>query len=151
MYRLRYYSDFKDNDNNSLRLEIYIDRSTAVTSEEIKLLSDAITIEYSAENLFEPLKTSRASISILTEDLMTDLYSGGYFGTAIKILKNNSLFWTGYATPCIYQQSYVGKWDVLTLECIDAVSQLQNIDYTNATNNDSGIASFFNVIAHCLT
>ena len=151
MYRLRYYADFKDNDNNSLRLEIYIDSNAAVTSEEIKLLSDAITIEYSAESLFEPLKTSRASISILTEDLMTDLYSGGLFGTAIKILKNNSLFWTGYATPCIYQQSYVGKWDVLTLECVDSVSQLQNIDYTNATNDDSGIASFFNVIAHCLT
>ena len=151
MYRLRYYSDFKDNDDNSVRLEIYIDSSTAVTSEEIKLLSDAITIEYSAESLFEPLKTSRASISILTEDLMTDLYSGGLFGTAVKVLKNNSLFWTGYATPCIYQQSYVGKWDVLTLECIDSVSQLQNIDYTNATNDDSGIASFFEVIAHSLT
>ena len=83
MYRLRYYSDFKDKDNNSLRLEIYIDSSTAVTSEEIKLLYDAITIEYSADNLYEPMKTSRASISILTEDLMTDLYSGGLFGTAV--------------------------------------------------------------------
>ena len=73
MYRLRYYADFKDNDNNSLRLEIYIESSAAVTSEEIKLLSDAITIEYSEESLFETLKTSRASISILTDEDRKDL------------------------------------------------------------------------------
>ena len=48
---LKYYSDFKDRDNNSLRLEIYT-TNTNGTASEVKLLSDAMSIEYSADSIF---------------------------------------------------------------------------------------------------
>ncbi len=150
MYYLTYFADFKDNDNNSLRLDIYTQISS-VTASEIKLThDDSITISYSTESVFSPLHTSRATINIFTTDLLTKLYSGGLFGTLVHIYKNSTLYWAGYATPCVYTQSYVGKWDTLTLECIDFVSQLSNVAYTKLTSDNVGIASFFAVITHCL-
>lgn len=146
---LKYYSDFKDRDNNSLRLEIYT--NTNGTASEVKLLSDAMSIEYSADSIFQPLRTSGASINIFTEDLLTDIFSGGRFDTLVKIYRNSALFWAGFATPNIYSQSYVKQWDTLTLECIDMLAQLDKIDYTYINKENAvGIFSFMDVISHCI-
>jgi hypothetical protein len=44
MYKLRYYSTFKDICNNTLRLEIYKDLEETVTAEELILSADAVSI-----------------------------------------------------------------------------------------------------------
>lgn len=145
---MTYYSDFKDIDNNSMRLEITTSGSGSNT--EVKLLSDAMTIEYSGESIFDAMRPSRASVNLFVSDIIPTLFSGTLNGVTVKLFKNSSLFWFGYVQPNVYTQSYQGVYDTLTIEAIDTVAQLENVDYTYIDKTDSvGIFSFLNVLSHC--
>ena len=145
---MTYYSDFKDIDNNSMRLEITTSASGSNT--EVKLLSDAMTIEYSGESVFDAIRPSRASVNLFVSDIIPSMFSGTLNGVTVKLFKNSSLFWFGYVQPNVYTQSYQGSYDTLTIEAIDSVAQLENVDYTYIDKTDSvGIFSFLNILSHC--
>ena len=145
--KMTYYSDFKDLDNNSLRLEI---QTSGSGSTEVKLLSDAMTIEYSGESIFDALRPSRASVNLFVSDIIPSMFSGTLNSVSVKLYKNSSLFWFGYVQPNVYTQSYQGNYDTLTIEAIDTVAQLENVDYTYIDKTDSvGIFSFLDVLSHC--
>lgn len=148
-YYLTYYSDYYDRKNNHIRLEIYTTNNGL--SEEVLLTSDAITVEYSQDTIFEPLKPSRASINLLVTDIKTNLFSGVLCGVMVKIFKNNSLFWYGYATPNVYSQPYQKHYDQLTVECVDSVALLGDVAYRYIdTTSSTSIFSFFDVIVSCI-
>lgn len=149
-YYLKYYSDFKDRDNNIMRIEIYT--SSEYNPEEVMVSTESMTIDYTAESLFDSLKPSKASVNILVRELSTILFTGTLNGTCVKLFKNSSLFWMGYVQPNVYTQPYKDYYDVLTLQCIDTIAQLQNVTYKYSPNSDEGtISSFFDVITHCLS
>lgn len=131
-----------------MRLEISTSASGINT--EIKLLSDVMTIEYSGDSIFDALRPSRASVNLFVTDIIPTLFSGSLNGVTVKLFKNSSLFWFGYVQPNVYTQSYQGVYDTLTIEAIDAVAQLENVDYTYINKSDSvGIFSFLDVLSHC--
>ena len=148
---MAYISNFKDRNNNTVKLEIITPTNTAQTTDvEVLTLADAMTVEYSGESIFDSLRPSRAAINLLLTDIKADLFTGSLNTVQVKLYKNNSLFWFGYVTPNIYTQSYSHVYDQLTLECVDTVAQLDNIDYSYIYKNDSvGIFSFFEVLTHC--
>ena len=147
-----YFCDFKDLNDNSLRLEIYtqIDTVSQIVNEyELKLsFPSAITIEYEAESVFAPLKKSGASINIFTDDLLADLYTGQLLTPYVKIYKENQLIWFGFVTPNLYSQPYQKVYDNLTIECTDTLSTLANVDYTFLHNDRA--STFLDVITHVL-
>ena len=148
-YYLKYYSEYYDRKNNNIRIEIYT--TTSGQSEEVLLSSDAITVEYSQDSIFESLKPSRASINLLVTDVKTDIFSGALCGVMVKIFKNNSLFWFGYATPNVYSQPYQKHYDQLTIECVDSVALLGDVAYSYIDNlSSTSVFSFFDVIASCI-
>jgi CRISPR/Cas system-associated protein Cas7 (RAMP superfamily) len=149
MYKLRYYSTFKDICNNTLRLEIYKDLEETVTAEELILSADAVSIEYSSEDLFKPLKQSGCSVNVLTSTVLIDLYTGKLNDVTIKIYKNDSLFWFGYLTPNIYSSEFSSDYDLLTLEFVDCIAQLENIKYTYISSKGT-IRSFYEVVTYIL-
>ena len=71
---MKYYSDFKDINDNAIRVEIY----TTDSAEPVSLLlaADAVNIEYTSDNIYKPLKQSCCTINVLTKDVLTDLYTG---------------------------------------------------------------------------
>lgn len=149
---MAYISEFKDRNNNSIKLEITTPTNTSETTDvEVLTLADAMSIEYSGESIFDTLRPSRASVNLLLTDIKSDLFSGTLNNVKVKLYKNNSLYWFGYITPNIYTQSYSHVYDQLSLECVDTVAQLENIDYTYINASDSvGIYSFFDVLKHCI-
>ena len=150
-YYLKYYSNFKDRDNNSIRIEIYTSTNTGA-SEEVLMPADTVTIEYTADSIFDSLKPSKASVNLLVRDLATSLFTGTLNGTMIKVKRNDELFWFGYVQPNVYTQPYKNYYDSLTLQCIDTIAQLKNVKYTYTPNASEGsIQSFFNIITHCLS
>ncbi|WP_321426407.1 hypothetical protein [uncultured Bacteroides sp.] len=149
MYRLRYYSTFKDINNNTIRLEIYKDSEETVTAEELILSADAVSIEYSSDDLFKPLKQSGCSINVLTGKVLTDLYTGKLNDVTIKIYKNDSLFWFGYLTPNLYSSEFSTDYDLLTLEFIDSVAQLENTKYSYIASKGI-IRSFYEIITYIM-
>lgn len=149
---MAYISEFKDRNNNSIKVQIETPTNTSETEDvEVLTLADAMSIEYSGESIFDTLRPSRASVNLLLTDIKPDLFSGTLNNVKVKLFKNNSLYWFGYITPNIYTQSYSHVYDQLSLECVDTVAQLENIDYTYINASDSvGIYSFYDVLKHCI-
>lgn len=146
MYGVKYYSEFDDLDNNRIKLEIcYNGYNGAAT--ELTIADPSISISYDQEDLFQPLKKSGASINLLVPNVIEDLFSGELLNPLVRIYRNNSLYWWGYITPNIYSQPYKDELDLLTLECVDSISNLANIDF----KTNSEISSFLDIITNVLT
>ncbi len=119
-------------------------------SKELVLYSDPVTIDYQGnDDVFYPLKCSGCKISVLTEELLLDLYSGKAKEICCKIYRNDTLFWFGFITPNIYNSDYINKYNKLELEFIDVISNLANYNYTYITGKQE-ITSFYNIITHIL-
>lgn len=142
---MKYYSDFKDINDNAIRVEIY----TTDSAEPVSLLlaADAVNIEYTSDNIYKPLKQSCCTINVLTKDVLTDLYTGQLDNVKVKILRNGKLFWFGYLTPNVYSSEFSDDYDLLSLEFIDTIAQLENTKFTKSENT---INSFLNVICGIL-
>lgn len=143
--KLRYYSDFKSIKENAYRLEIHTSLSTH--SEPITLSSEPITVEYESSALYQPLKLSGATISLLTGNILTDLYTGENQGVQVRLYNrtDNALEWLGYLTPNLYSSDYITSFDSVELEAVDTLSSLENIKY--AYIGDSGtFRSFADVL-----
>ena len=120
---MAYISEFKDRNNNSIKVQIETPTNTSETEDvEVLTLADAMSIEYSGESIFDTVRPSRASVNLLLTDIKSDLFSGTLNNVSVKLFKNNSLFWFGFVTPNIYTQSYSHVYDQLTLEAIDTVA-----------------------------
>lgn len=127
--KLRYYSEFKSLKENNYRLEIH--SPLATYSEEVKLSSDPISVEYESESLYQALKLSNATISVFSDRVLTDLYTGENQGVEVRLynLTENLLEWLGYLTPNLYSSDYVTDFDNIELQAIDTLSSLENIKY----------------------
>lgn len=150
MYKERFHSTFYDRDNNKVSIHIYknVEESENIVSQELTLSSNAVTITYQSDEIFQPLKQSGCTISVLTDDILTDLYTGKINDVMVNIYKNEELFWMGFLTPNLYSSEYQTSLDLLQLEFIDVVSNLENIKYSSSGN---GVNSFYNIITDALS
>lgn len=147
MYKLKYYADFKDVQDNSIRIEIHIQTTATIQPELVTLAADAVTIEYAADDLFKALKQSCCTINVLTKRILTDLYTGKLNDVITKVYRGGNLFWYGYLTPNVYSSEFSSDYDLLSLEFIDSIAQLENSKFTST---GSTISSFYSVITHIL-
>ena len=139
-----YYSTFYDTSGNQVRLEIW--KETTQTEKEVRLLETPIKINYEGD-FQKPLKISGCTIELLTDTLLTELYSPELMGVQIRIYKGEKLFWFGYITPSIYNQNYNYEFESLSIEGVDTLSISGNIKYSYLTGV-SGISSFKDIIFH---
>lgn len=146
MYKILYYSEYSDLNNNLIRLEI-LKNNYSGNATELMLSNPAITVDYQAEDFYKPIKKSGASINLLVPNVIQNLFTGELSDPQVRIYRNGVLFWFGYITPNIYNQEYKNEYDVLTLECVDSLSNLENLDFAES---DSEIVSFFDIITSLL-
>lgn len=142
---VKYFAEFDDIDNNRIKVDIDI-QGAAGDAIELTIADPAITIDYISDNIFTPLKKSGASINLLVPNVIESLFTGELLNPTVSIYKNNSLFWFGYITPNIYSQPYKDTLDLLTIECVDTISNLANMDFQKQTE----ISSFINIITTIL-
>lgn len=147
MYKLKYYSEFKDVQDNSIRIEIYLRTTATVQPEQLMLAADAVSIEYASDDIYKPLKQSCCTINVLTKNVLADLYTGRLNDVTAKIYRRGSLFWFGFLTPNVYSSAFEDDYDLLSLEFIDSIAQLENIKFTST---GSTVSSFYSVMAHIL-
>lgn len=133
--KLRYYSEFKSIKENEYRLEIHT--LFATYSEPIILSPDPFMVEYESDELYQPLKLSSATVSILTNAILSDLYTGENQGVEVRLYNKteNVLEWFGYLTPNLYSSQYITSFDNIELEAIDTLSSLDNVKYSYIGDN----------------
>lgn len=143
----KYSAEFTSINNIDYKIEI---SSKTGTANKSVILGDSPFVVTAADNdsIYEPVKTTGATITILTRDLPTDIYSGSSLGTSVKVTSGSDVIWTGYLTPCAYSQGFDNPLEELELECVDGLSVLQEIPYSTPTKDHE---TFMTVVFNCLT
>lgn len=147
-----YIGKFIDN-NDQYEYEVRITTSGS-GSKEIEFPYDSpIVLTQENDGLFSPIKTHRATIQIISNDYLFDLYNTGW-NVVVEIrkyLQQNSytVVFKGYVTPCIYRQDY-DNISIISIECISEIAMLKYKDYTPISTNKD-IYSVYDIIKHCLT
>ena len=122
--------------------------STAFT--EVKLSgSNPFVVRYDdSKTIYEPVRTSKATISIVNNNYMEDILSPYAHGTRVTLLNttHNTIEWVGFLTPKLYSQEYVREYEVIELEAEDCLSTLQYIPYVDDTAHTKSIVTIKSIL-----
>lgn len=144
---------FKDIDEDTIEIEIYKnfeDAATTVAPSELQCSADAVFINYeSDDDIFKPIKCSDCQINIVTNKILTDLYTALKNEIYCLIKKNGKTIWCGFSVPCLYQSDYDNEYNQLSLQFNDILSSLENYKYTYV-NDSQSIASFYSILKHII-
>ena len=136
-----YKGFFADVNDNRYSVSIATNGSSFTGSSftEIRLMQNApavVCYESDDDNIFKSVKYSSASLKLWLNDWSWDIYTADAHGAKVRIVKlamsqqeTNTIVWTGYVTPCLYDMDYNTPTYQLDTECIDGLSTLQYIDY----------------------
>lgn len=106
---------------------------------DLTLGSQPVVIEIDEQDgLFSPILTRAASIEVVASTPYFNLYSSKWNSTTcqVKNLSTNELLFDGYVTPCLYSQNFVNDADTVTIECIDKLAALENVEYTTVEDHE---------------
>lgn len=148
--RLRYYSEFKSIKEKLYRVEIHT--TLATYSEELTLTGSPFTVEYESDTLYKPLKMSNAVLNLLTNKILSDLYTAEGQSIEVRLYNktDNILEWFGYVSPNLYSSDYITPFDKVELQAVDSISILENKRYAYIDSNEKYFRSFKDVITHIL-
>lgn len=139
-----YTGEFKNINNELYRINIEINNGVDDT-EEIIFSPEAFIIEYNdGDTIYEPLKLSNATCTLVSDKYLFDLYVGTAQGAKITLLKINDINdkiieWVGYVTPNIYNMGWEKPFEEIQLEAIDGLSTLENYKYEIIDNQSANI------------
>lgn len=144
----RYRLPFFNYAGESLEIKFYMEDYIG----EIETLTGApsafVVTGTDEEFVYEPVRTSTASVSIVTDSLLNDLFSVNSHHVAVKLYRGNKLLWTGYVEPEVFTQAYVPIADKLSINCISAIGTLENIQYEKQTEN--GFITAMNLLRYII-
>lgn len=149
---MKYTGQFSNIENKTYYISIITNGDSSKTK-EIKLGDTPLTTSYegSDDYLYKPVKYSSTTIKILSENYLYDLYSSKPQENKVQIMNYmGNTVWLGYTTPNLYSQGYENPIEEIEVECIDALSTLQYINYTTIKRNKS-IINFVELINHLLS
>ena len=103
------------------------DTTTPITLGETPFVT---TMDSGDDTIYKPMKCTGATIQIVTEGYLFDIYSATAQGTKVELrTASNVVEWVGFATPNLYNMGYQAI-ETIEIECIDGLSTLQYIKYT---------------------
>lgn len=107
------------------------------------------TMDSGDDTIYKAMKGTGATVQVVTEDYMFDIYSPTAQGTRVELSLGGAIVeWVGYATPNLYDMSYQAI-DTIELECIDGISTLQYAKYT-PVGESKAVRSFREIVDHIL-
>lgn len=124
----------------------------ATYSEELTLTDSPFTVEYESDTLYKPLKMSNSVTSILTDKILSDLYTAEGQNIEVRLYNKTDdiLEWFGYMSPNLYSSDYITPLNIVELQAIDTVSVLENKKYSYINSSEVYFKSFKDVIMHIL-
>jgi len=149
---MKYTGQFSNIKNKIYQVDIDVNDGNNGTSELI-FSDDPFTIELNKNSvIYEPLKLSNATCSIIASDYNFNLYSATAQGSklTLKDIDNNKITWIGYLTPNIYQMGFEQEFETIQIEAIDGLSTLDNYKYEQIYNDNRKILSFEELIIHII-
>lgn len=147
-----YYSEFRDFNNKAYRVEIVTDNRRTPTK-EFTLGGEpfSTTMDSDGKHIYAPIKSTGATVRIVTREFLFDLYTGKAQGNSVKLLSGdnwNTVEWTGYVTPCMYDMGFQ-ELEEIEVECVDGISVLKQLPY-KSVNADKQTLEFDKILRRIL-
>lgn len=143
-----YTAEFTSIRNVNYKIEINTEEGSG--THKLMLSGEPFSTKMDSEgkNIYSPLKTTSATIGIMTKSLESNIYSGKAKGTSVKFTNTdtNKVEFTGYVTPCRYDQDWNEELEEVEIECIDGIAVLKSIPYPYT----GSVETFANIIFNCL-
>lgn len=112
------------------------------TGGTIAFASDPVHISWSrSRNIYSPVKSTEASIRILTSADISYLYTDDPLGTRVTISRGSTTIFVGYLIPQEWDAPNRGHNDEIELVAVDALSALKDVPYTRANASQSRLLS----------
>lgn len=104
----RYTGFFRDLYENGYRAEIWQESDVEFVQEGITFTANAIEIEWQKQDKLKPLRSSAATIEILSDSdrKFVDLYTVAVKTVRLDIYRNDSLYWSGTIDTELYEEPY---------------------------------------------
>lgn len=115
---------------------------------EIRFSSDPVTINTKSDGIFSPLKLNSATVRLMTEKPLFDLYTKDSQGVKCRIYNEstNTCLFVGYVTPFIYNQGYVYTNEELEIECVSPISTLDEVKMRESQDKYDTFRTYFDDI-----
>ncbi len=106
-YGLKYFNEFKSDDNQLYKIEI-LEKDYTDVSTEVKTSSQPLIISQSNCKRFDVIQGSSADINLISETSIQfeDLYTDDMQQFQILFYKNNSIIWCGFLDSELYDENY---------------------------------------------
>lgn len=85
----------------------------------------------SSERKFVGFKTTTATINVLTDEPLVDLYSATTTGIKLEVLEGSTVIFLGYVTPFAFDQTSSGEYDNFSVQAVDMMSVRKDVHYRN--------------------
>lgn len=123
---------------NGHEYEVALVGATVATA-TIELGIPPATISMAAgEHKFCGFKSTTATVNILTDVPLIELYSAGVTDIRLTIedLTADKVEFDGYVTPFAFDQPYTGKNDSVTVNAVDLLTARKEVKYENITTDN---------------
>ena len=143
-----YTAEFTSIRNVNYRIEINTEKGSGTHTLMLSGEPFSTKMDSEGKNIYSPLKTTSATIGIMTKSLESNIYSGKAKGTSVKFTNTdtNKVEFIGYVTPCRYDQDWNEELEEVEIECIDGIAVLKSIPYPVT----GSVETFANIIFNCL-
>ena len=99
--------------------------------------NDALSIETNTTDTFDTIIKTSATINLISDSYVGNLLFGNNARSiSVSIFKNNTPFFFGYVEPATFTQPFASVYDSFTVNCVDALSTLENYKYKGITTKE---------------
>ena len=146
---MKYQSEFTALNGTSYKVEIDTPKGSGTKTFTLGGSPFVTSMDSDGKTIYAPIKSTGATIEMVTDGLPFDLYSGQT--TQIKVTLTNTtankVEWVGFVTPCAYDMGFDEERETIEIECIDGLAALKDMPY-RSSNKD--VDTFLNVVFKCL-
>lgn len=109
------------------------------------------SMDSDGKNIYTPIKSTGATIEMVTPDIPFDVYSGNPLNIKVKLTNTtaNKVEWVGYVEPLMFDMGFDENRETIEIECVDGLAVLKDIKYQSTSANHE-VETFGNVINQCL-
>lgn len=143
-----YTAEFTSIKNVNYKIEINTEKGSGTHTLMLSGEPFSTKMDSEGKNIYSPLKTTSATVGIMTKSLESNIYSGKAKGTSVKFTNTdkNKVEFIGYVTPCKYDQDWNEELEEVEIECVDGIAVLKSLPYPVT----GSLETFANIIFNCL-
>ncbi len=131
----KYSLQFKGLDKVLYDIRIYIDGYVGPTNELIGARSPFTIMIEDDSYIYKPVRISTATLNLKDKNIRADLFSTNMQAVPIKLYHSEKLKWTGYIKAEQFTQPYTAETGSFSVDCISAISSLENVIYKKQTSD----------------